>query len=355
MITPSFQTPIHGSSSSLPNDGMMTINSMHPKLKELLSPFLSDESRPKCFERTYEDPLLLMDEHLVDFGCRFRIVVKKISYEAEEKFVVIVSVGVVGWGEVKDHAMSALKTIFGAINVHEIESQRKITTSMLISDCHEDLYNVSIKVNSLEIPQGQSLTSCFESLYNVRSIILGCRLTDQFKRLSNKKESFSKSENGYDESFMIPIQRRCRINHSMVVTSSGSDRIIVVIPVVFADATDKALAKLFLQQFQGAQRMSSAKNAPICDFRRPNDPPREVNSVDALKNVCVDDLAGFISFTFLDNQFQSEDDQRKVTNNLLMILDFLDYHVKCSKSYMHMRMRHKNDILLQRLQGGFQK
>ncbi len=349
MIATSFQTPIPGSSSSLPKDGMMTINSMHPKLKELLSPFLSNESRSKCFERTYEDPLLLMDEDLVDFGCRFHIVVKKISHEAEEKFVVIVSVGVVGWDEVKDHAMSALKAIFGAINVHEIELQRKIDTS--ISDCHDDLYNVSIKVNSLEIPQGQSLTSCFESLYNVRLIILGCRLIDQFKRLSNKKESFSKSEDHY-ESFMIPIQRRCRISHSMVVTSSGSDRIIVVIPVVFSDATDKALAKLFLQQFQGAQRMSSAKNAPICDFRRPNDPPREVISVDSLRNICVDDLAGFISFTFLDNQFQSADDQRKVTNNLLMLLDFLDYHVKCSKSYMHMRMRHNNDILLQRLRSG---
>jgi len=123
------------------------------------------------------------------------------------------------------------------------------------------------------------------------------------------------------------------------------DRVTVVFPVDFEDETDRALARLYLQHFVEAQRKASTKaDAPLCDFRRGNNLPAEVASV--YKKGSTDDIAGFLSFTFLASHVTAERKRERAIELLVSFLTYLDCHVKASKTHMHSRMRQKKDALL---------
>jgi len=339
-------------SSPFTNDGMMSINASHPKLKELLNPFRSEDSRFEHVSRySYVDPSLIMDERIIDFGCRYHVLVTKIKQGKEIALNpndsidlrISVRVGVIGWDAVKDTAIPSLQSAFGFENVNVLSMEKFNNNDKL-----EGIYNVEINVNTNKIPTGHSLDSCFESLCNVRTLILGSRLMDELKKISNPTDNKTIISRDHRQMFTIPIQRHSTFQQSMVVTLT-SDRVIIVIPVVVYYEPDRSLTRLFLQQFQQAQQKSSAKNLPICDFRRSNDPPLEIKSFKEKLYIDNDNLACYISFTFLENQFQTTSDQINVTQNMLMFFDFLDYHVKCSKSFIHTRMRDTHDSLLKRL------
>lgn len=101
--------------------------------------------------------------------------------------------------------------------------------------------------------------------------------------------------------------------------------------VDFIDATDKALARTFLQQFVEAQR--SIRTAPTASFSR--EPPLELANENILVN---SDISGFLSFGFEERHVQGN--LKSVAITLLTgFRSYLHYHIKCSKTYLHMRMR----------------
>jgi len=236
-------------------------------------------------------------------------------------------------------------------------------------------YNVTVQIQSNSLPSGKKPESCAESLAKTSVIILGKQLRDAFSRLvehhtTNNGKDGRTEENAEkrDEvkTFTIPIQstpRRVKkvetsssatssssSLHSIMV-SSQSDRVTVVFPIDFEDEFDKALARLYLQQFERTQRSLSAKNAPICEYRRGAEPPREI--LPYLQNdscsQSLEDIAGFFSFTFLDYHVRTKEMREKAAANMIMFLTYIDYHIKCSKSYIHSRLRKKKDVLLEQL------
>jgi len=121
----------------------------------------------------------------------------------------------------------------------------------------------------------------------------------------------------------------------------GDDRVVVVYSVDFSDATDRAVAGVFLQEFAEAQRHVS--NAPPVAFSR--DAPREIRGI---KNVRDDgSMVGFVSFAVFKHHV---DGTRGDRNNVITLLQsfraYLDYHIKASKSYLHTRMRRRVNELL---------
>ena len=49
---------------------------------------------------------------------------------------------------------------------------------------------------------------------------------------------------------------------------------MIVFTVCFQNEVERALARLFLQQFAGEQK--HVPQSPHCDYRRPSDPPKEL-------------------------------------------------------------------------------
>jgi len=112
--------------------------------------------------------------------------------------------------------------------------------------------------------------------------------------------------------------------------------------VDFQDETDRAITRIFLQEFVEAQR--SVNNCPPAAFSRGHEPPMEVQGVDG---IVEEGIAGFVSFTLFKNHVDSTPKKNNAIKLLVNFLTYLQYHVKATKTYMHMRMRSKVNGLLQ--------
>ena len=113
------------------------------------------------------------------------------------------------------------------------------------------------------------------------------------------------------------------------------DRVTVVFSLAFAEATDAALAKVFMQEFVEVKRRLGS--APPCTFSA--NPPLE------LKEFKLDQQSGgghaglgYISFAVLKNHLEGGK-KEKVVAVLQSFRSYMQYHIKCSKSYFHSRMR----------------
>jgi actin related protein 2/3 complex subunit 2 len=118
-------------------------------------------------------------------------------------------------------------------------------------------------------------------------------------------------------------------------------KVSVIFLIDFTDATDKAVARVFLQEFVEAQR--TVRTAPPVSFSR--EPPGEI-SKSFTPSFKADDFAGFISFSLELRHIQGVKKENAITM-LTGFRNYLQYHIKCSKTYLHMRMRKRVATWLQ--------
>eukprot|EP00013_Stygamoeba_regulata_P025844 CAMPEP_0177645338 /NCGR_PEP_ID=MMETSP0447-20121125/9195_1 /TAXON_ID=0 /ORGANISM="Stygamoeba regulata, Strain BSH-02190019" /LENGTH=321 /DNA_ID=CAMNT_0019147813 /DNA_START=107 /DNA_END=1072 /DNA_ORIENTATION=+ len=115
---------------------------------------------------------------------------------------------------------------------------------------------------------------------------------------------------------------------------------IVIFSVHFVDDADKVLAKVFLQEFQDARRTISG--APSVTYSQ-KEPPMEMQQI-GIRD--ADDNVGWVSFVLFDKHI-GERNMHLTADMLSLFRDYLHYHIKCSKAYMHERMRNRVVLLLQ--------
>lgn len=120
--------------------------------------------------------------------------------------------------------------------------------------------------------------------------------------------------------------------------SAHRDRVTVVFSVLFSDDDDVILGKVFLQEFKEARKMN--QSAPQVLFSH-KDPPAEITDSSALTG----DNVGYVTFVL----FTRHIDPKQSANTIDLIhtfRDYLHYHLKCSKAYLHTRMRAQASSLL---------
>ena len=147
--------------------------------------------------------------------------------------------------------------------------------------------------------------------------VLGGPIENAFKALSDGQLSSL-------ELIAIPYRK----TESMFVCPAAG-KVVVIFLVDFVDPTDKAVARVFLQQFAEA----GIRTAPPASFSR--DPPGELSSL-GLRG--YQDASGFISFAFEDRHVAGAKRDTAVTL-MTGFRTYLHYHIKCSKTHLHMRMR----------------
>jgi len=116
------------------------------------------------------------------------------------------------------------------------------------------------------------------------------------------------------------------------------ERVTVVFSIMFRDADDQVFAKIFLQEFADARRNMS--NAPAVSFSS-KEAPGEIKGVAGVKE---GEGHGFVTFVLFANHIKNAD---KSINTIQTFRDYLHYHIKCSKAYLHNRMRTKVEAFLQ--------
>ena len=116
-------------------------------------------------------------------------------------------------------------------------------------------------------------------------------------------------------------------------------KVVVIFLVDFADPTDKAIARVFLQEFAEAQR--SMRSAPPVMYSK--EPPLELAGI---RFNYSPECVGFLSFA-LENRHVEGERKETVITMLTSFRNYLHYHIKCSKTYLHMRMRKRGDGWMQ--------
>ncbi|GIY87415.1 hypothetical protein CDAR_320631 [Caerostris darwini] len=117
-----------------------------------------------------------------------------------------------------------------------------------------------------------------------------------------------------------------------------SDRVTVVFSTIFKDEDDVVIGKVFMQEFKEGRKASHT--APQVLFSH-KEPPMELANTDAR----VGDNIGYITFVLFPRHTNKQ--ARDNTINLIHTFrDYLHYHIKCSKAYIHSRMRAKTSDFL---------
>jgi len=101
----------------------------------------------------------------------------------------------------------------------------------------------------------------------------------------------------------------------------------------FAEKVDKVIAKVFMQEFVDARR--SLGFAPPVAWGV--QPPAELQKWGITEN--KGGTLGYISFSILKSHVASAEKIEKIVAVLSNFRNYIQYHIKCSKSYFHSRMR----------------
>jgi actin related protein 2/3 complex subunit 2 len=123
-----------------------------------------------------------------------------------------------------------------------------------------------------------------------------------------------------------------RAGESMFVCPSNN-KVVVIFMVDMPDQTDKQVARIYLQQFFEAQR--EIRSAPPTAYSKER--PMELQGLTFNHSP---NIAGFLSFA-LEKRHIEGAKKDKALVLLAGFRNYLHYHIKCSKTYLHMRMRKK--------------
>jgi len=126
------------------------------------------------------------------------------------------------------------------------------------------------------------------------------------------------------------------------------DRAVVFFSINFRDSDDVVLSKVFLQEFANARKTIS--NAPAVTYSQ-KEAPLELKGVQGLRE---GEDQGFVTFVLFNNHLL-ENRRQHTIDMVHLFRDYLHYHIKCSKAYMHTRMRLRTEALLQVLNRAKQK
>lgn len=161
-----------------------------------------------------------------------------------------------------------------------------------------------------------------ENISNLKMYVMGGPIDRALTALATKSSSAA-----------APVVINYRKEESYFVCPAAS-KVTVIFLVDFDDVTDKALARVFLQEFAESQRL--VRTAPPVSYST-KEPPLEIANISFPYNK---DSAGFISFALEESHVAGD---KKVGAVALMsgFRNYLHYHIKSSKTYLHMRMRKK--------------
>jgi len=245
----------------------------------------------------------------VDYdGVKFRL------STPERKTLLLLSMSVRCWDEL---------VAYGALDV-----LRREYGSLLKSEAEPE-YNVSLEIDLEHIPVDPEARDAF-----IMSIALFKRnaLAAPFEQAFKSQRELESS--GSSQADFMQIHYR---DEEAIYVQAASDRVTVIFSTVFREETDRIFGKVFLQEFVDARRQPSIQNAPQVLYSN-RDPPLEIRHLPGLKS---SDDVGYVTFVLFPRHFANAATASATISHIQLFRDYLHYHIKCSKAYMHSRMRHR--------------
>jgi len=202
-----------------------------------------------------------------------------------------------------------------------VERLKKIYGTMLLGE-PESNYDATLRIELAKAPKTPDF---YRKIAMLKRHVLAAPLLDTFEKIESKSGGSDLLEIRYrdDEAFYLKPE---------------GDRCVMIFSIHFRDADDVIFSKVFLQAY--ADQRKTIPGAPAVMFSQ-KEPPLELQG-----QVRGGDEQGFVQFVLFPDHLHTQ--RRENTVNLMLIFrDYLHYHIKCSKAYVHQRMRDRVDTLLQ--------
>jgi len=277
----------------------MILLEFHNKIIEdtLLEKFNSAKDNEGKFES--------VEAVLADFdGVTFHL-----STDANNKNLLKVSMSIKCWAELAKHGVDGImKNIYGPLLV-----------------APEQGYNVSVQVDLAKPPA--DVAKVVHDIALLKRNALAAPFYKVIADIEAKKPAGPIIEINYRDDEAIYIKPE-------------TDRMTVIFSVHFRDADDVVFAKVFLQEYADARKYIAS--APPVAYSQ-KEPPGELKGVRGLK---VSDQQGYVSFVLFAPQITAGKKEKSI-DNIQTFRNYLHYHIKCSKGYIHTRMRNRVDTFLQ--------
>lgn len=156
----------------------------------------------------------------------------------------------------------------------------------------------------------------------------------EFKSLQRKALESEEEGKVLTSSNIQHIENRPNEEGFYIVASS--DRITVIFNTKFQDYNDQIFGKVFIQEFIDSRKRNRAiQSAPQVLFSTV--PPLEIAR--AVKKKSPDDH--FITFVLFPRHFDNKESEFLSIAKILQFRNYFHYHIKCSKAYLHSRMRYR--------------
>eukprot|EP01107_Rhizomastix_libera_P004421 TRINITY_DN17459_c0_g1_i1.p2 TRINITY_DN17459_c0_g1~~TRINITY_DN17459_c0_g1_i1.p2 ORF type:complete len:297 (-),score=62.05 TRINITY_DN17459_c0_g1_i1:1245-2135(-) len=228
-----------------------------------------------------------------------------LSSAQDDPFTITISLNLKCWNQLQAAgAINFLKSVYGPLLVQP-----------------EQGYNATIKFNAKAAPlNGGTPESFAMRVASLHRNFLAAPLVAVMDAVQKKVA-------------MNMIQIDYRPMESFWVKPMG-DRVMVIFSISFDDPDDVVMGKVFLQEFS-----KNLSGAPAVDVKI-KDAPLELRGVPNLR------AEGYATFLLEARHFDPKQ-RDKTINMLVQFRNYLHYHLKCSKAYLHIRMRTKVNLLLQ--------
>jgi len=134
------------------------------------------------------------------------------------------------------------------------------------------------------------------------------------------------------------IELHYRGDEAIYIKPDGAEQATLVYSIQFKDPGDVIFAQVFLQEFADVRRKMT--NVPALTYTK--EPPGELKGIRGLKEGAD---VGYVTMVVFKNHL-AERQKEKTIDLILTFRDYLHYHIKCSKAYLHTRMRKRVADLL---------
>lgn len=250
-----------------------------------------------------------LDVQFVDFdGVRFHL------STPERKTILLLSMNIRCWDELVKYGVDdVLKREYGA----------------LVKASPEPDYNISLEIDLEQVPpEGEEREAYLKSIALLKRNALAAPFEVAFKAQKQLESA------GSGQGELMALHYR---DEEVIYVQASPDRVTVIFSTTFREETDRIFGKVFLQEFVDARRLPTIQSAPQVLYTT-REPPLEIRHVPGL--VDSEDV-GYVTFVLFPRHFANPAVAAATISHIQLFRDYLHYHIKCSKAYMHSRMRHR--------------
>ncbi|KAL5258905.1 hypothetical protein ACHWQZ_G009391 [Mnemiopsis leidyi] len=220
--------------------------------------------------------------------------------------------------------LSAKMRMYEDLVAHGVQDLLKREYGDSLLDAPEEGFDVTLRFELASLPSDK------EAMAKKASLLKRNCFASVFEKYFKMQEA----ETASDETAIVHYHEE-----EAVYISAQTDRVTVIFSTLFKDPDDIVIGKVFLQEFKDARK--AHQQAPQVLFSY-GEPPAELSGQ---PNLLRGDNIGYVTFVLFPRHTTPAN--RDNTINLIhQFRTYLHYHIKCSKAYLHSRMRSKTSEFL---------